>query len=104
MKSHRIAKLSQLPAGTRGTIVALNSENELQGRLMGLGMMVGSEIRLLRGTRIGKTVLVAVGETRLAVGADLARQVLVELEMEEDAAEESCSEKCWSSHLLRDAV
>jgi ferrous iron transport protein A len=69
--------LSELRAGTRGRVVALAGGRHFQLRLVNMGMGVGSEIEVLHGgSGVGPT-LVAVGETRLALGHGMADKVLV---------------------------
>ncbi len=77
-RSEKVDYLSCFPAGQVGTIVDMNAENDLQGRLMGLGLFVGTRFRLLQGGGFAKPVLLAVGETRIALGPEIARTILVE--------------------------
>ena len=71
--------LTSISCGEDATIVAINTELELQGRLMGLGLFVGSRIRLFRGGP-GKRgpLLLGIGNTRLALSRDVAKKILVE--------------------------
>ncbi len=78
-KSTHIQDLARIPAGETATIVAINTEQELQGRLMGMGLFVGTKVDILRGGQ-GKSgpLLVGIGNTRLALGRDVASTILVE--------------------------
>ncbi len=78
-RSEKIGYLSRFPAGAAGTIVDVNAESDLQGRLMGMGLFVGTRFRLLQGGGGSrKPLLLAVGETRIALGPEIARSILVE--------------------------
>ena len=81
LKSVRICKLDGLNTSERATVVGLNTSNELQGRLMGMGLTVGAKVEVLQGGygRF-KPLLIGVGESRIAIGRDIARMVLVESE------------------------
>ena len=68
--------LSAVPAGRRARVVALAGGQGLRSRLLGMGLTVGSELRVLRGGTAGPT-LVALGETRLAIGRGMADRILV---------------------------
>jgi len=68
--------LSAVPAGRRVRVVALASGRGLQSRLVSMGLTIGSELRILRGGAAGPT-LVALGETRLAIGRGMAERIIV---------------------------
>ncbi|MDR0329002.1 MAG: ferrous iron transport protein A [Planctomycetaceae bacterium] len=82
--SEKIASLSRFPEGLHGTIVDVVAEPELHGRLMGMGLFVGTRFQLLRGggdrgTTVGSLpFLLAIGETRVAMGREIAETILVE--------------------------
>ena len=71
--------LNTLPKHKPATIVAVTASNELQGRLMGMGLTVGSIVEVFQGHSGKKPFLVSVGETRIAIGADIAQMILVEM-------------------------
>lgn len=78
-RSEKTVYLNDFPTGATGTIVTMNLENELQGRLMGLGLFIGTHFRLLQGgNRSRKPLLLAVGETRIVLGPEIGRTILVE--------------------------
>jgi len=78
-RSEKVDYLANFPPGGVGTIVDINTENELQGRLMGMGLFIGARFRLLQGGGGSrKPLLLAVGDTRLALGCELGRCILVE--------------------------
>jgi len=71
-----ITLLTELLAGERGRIVAVNGGTETEKRLSDMGLALDSEIKVLvAGNR--SPLLVAAGETRLAIEPDLARRVRV---------------------------
>ncbi len=78
-RSEKVGYLSRFPTGQTGTVVDMNAESELQGRLMGMGLFVGTRFHLLQGGGGSrKPVLLAVGETRIALGPEIATTILVE--------------------------
>ncbi|MGL6193396.1 MAG: FeoA family protein, partial [Thermoguttaceae bacterium] len=52
--------LSRLSAGDRAVVVAVEADQELQGRLMGMGLFAGSEIEVLYGG-VGKSSPMRIG-------------------------------------------
>ena len=74
--NERITPLAELLAGERARIVSLNGGAETEKRLNDMGLALDSEIEVLvAGNR--SPLLVAAGETRLAIEPDLARRVQV---------------------------
>lgn len=78
-KSVHIMDLNNVTSGKTVTVVAIKAEQELLGRLMGLGIFVGTKLVLFRG---GKTqagpLLLGVENTRIALGREIAKSILVE--------------------------
>jgi Fe2+ transport system protein FeoA len=56
------------------------ADAELQGRLMGMGLFIGTRFQLLRSGTIASNIpfLLAIGETRIAVDHNIAGTILVE--------------------------
>jgi Fe2+ transport system protein FeoA len=78
-RSEKVNYLSAFPQGETGTIVDMTADAELQGRLMGMGMFIGTRFKLLQGGLAShKPLLIAIGETRIALGPEIARTILVE--------------------------
>jgi len=79
-RSDKISSLSRFPDGLHGTIVEVIADAELQGRLMGMGLFVGTRFQLLRKSTIASHIplLLAIGETRMAVDHKIAEMILVE--------------------------
>lgn len=67
--------LSKFRHGQSGKIIKIQGPRELQRRLTELGLIEGVKIRLLNST--GKTFSVKVRDTRLALGFEVAAQILV---------------------------
>jgi Fe2+ transport system protein FeoA len=78
-RSEKVDYLLNFPTGSTGTVVDIKTENDLQGRLMGLGLFVGAKFRLIQGGNASrKPMLLAVDDTRIALGSELGRCILVE--------------------------
>jgi Fe2+ transport system protein FeoA len=78
-RSDKVIYLNSFPQGESGTIVDLTADAELQGRLMGMGMFIGTQFKLLQGGLASrKPLLIAIGETRIALGPEIAGTILVE--------------------------
>ena len=79
LKSPRICVLDVLNTSDRATVVGLNTSSDLQGRLTGMGLTIGAKVEILQGGHSRfKPLLVGVGDTRIALGHDIAKMVLVE--------------------------
>jgi Fe2+ transport system protein FeoA len=71
-----MTRLSILPAGARARVVLLAPELlDRADRLASLGLSPGNEVQLLQRL---PAFVVEVGETRLAVDADVARRIFVQ--------------------------
>jgi len=72
--------LSRFPNGLHGTVVDVIADTELQGRLMGMGLFIGTRFQLLRSGATTPKIpfLLAIGETRIAIDHDIAKTILVE--------------------------
>ena len=83
VKSSRTCMLDKLNMSDRATVVELNASHELQGRLMGMGLTIGAKVEILHGGHSRfKPLVVGVGESRIAIGRDIAKMVLVESDAE----------------------
>ena len=78
--SKQICSLDRFRDGLHGTIVDITADAELQGRLMCMGLFIGTRFHLLRsGTMASQTpFLLAIGETRIAIGHEIANRIFVE--------------------------
>jgi len=79
-RSKNISPLSRFPNGLHGTVVDITADAELQGRLMGMGLFIGTRFQLLRSGAVAAHIpfLLAIGETRIAVDHEIAKTILVE--------------------------
>jgi Fe2+ transport system protein FeoA len=78
-RSERVVPLNRFPGGSHGTVVDVFADAELQGRLMGMGLFVGTRFQLLRSGTVASNIpfLLAIGETRIAVDHNIAATILV---------------------------
>ena len=79
-RSKNVRPLSRFPNGLHGTVVDVTADAELQGRLMGMGLFIGTRFQLLRSGATAPPIpfLLAIGETRIAVDHEIAETILVE--------------------------
>lgn len=66
--------LTALDIDTRARIAAIEGGSRLIRRLMGLGLRVGSEVKVLQ--RRGRGVVVSSAGTRVALGGGIASRVM----------------------------
>ena len=79
--SKHICTLSRFSDGWHGTVVDVVADVELRGKLMGMGLFVGTRFKLLRGGASTSNIpfLLAIGETRIAFDHKIAEMILVEI-------------------------
>jgi Fe2+ transport system protein FeoA len=79
-RSEKTQTLNRFPDGLHGTVVDVTADADTQGRLMGMGLFVGTRFQLLRsGTTNPKMpFLISIGETRIAIDHEIAEMILVE--------------------------
>ncbi|MDR0870808.1 MAG: ferrous iron transport protein A [Planctomycetaceae bacterium] len=77
-RSDKVRRLSTFQQGQSGVVVDMVLEPELQGRLMGMGLFAGTKFQLLQGGRSLRPLLLAVGETRISLGKEIAKRILAE--------------------------
>jgi len=70
--------LSSVPSGRRVTVTALEGGHAFQSRVMSMGVSIGSRVEVLQGgdEHLGPLVI-AVGQTRLALGRGMAQKIIV---------------------------
>jgi len=73
---HDPKPLADLSPGRRGRVVAINGGRELSRKLLGLGLRIGSEVRVEH--RRGRGLVVSAGETRIALGGGIVEKLLVQ--------------------------
>ena len=78
-KDRDIIPLSMVSPGKKVKIVSLNAGRGLRGHLLNMGLDAGSEIKVIKQGAPGP-FLVAVKETRLAIGQGMAEKIMVSIE------------------------
>ena len=76
MQQSRIIPLTMACPGQKVRVVSLMGGRGLRGHLVGMGLNVGSEIEVIRRGAPGP-FLIAVKETRLAIGQGMAYKIMV---------------------------
>ena len=71
-----LESLRTLPIGGRARIARIDGGRQLTRRLLGMGLRVGSEVAVLHHR--GRGVVLASGDTRVALGGGIAGKLLVE--------------------------
>ena len=74
-----MSRLSQLRAGTIGQLRSLDCPRSFRRRLMELGLLPGTPIRLVRRVTVGDLVEIECRGCHLSLRLSEAEQVLVEL-------------------------
>ena len=69
--------LTEIEPGQSVIIAALQGGFECQHRLISLGLFVNQKVRVLQSFKGRGPILLAVGETRLAVGQGMAKKIMV---------------------------
>ena len=69
--------LAMVKAGERVRCVQLNGGRGLQARLASLGLLPGTELTVVCADTRGP-ILVAIGESRIALGRGMAHKIMVE--------------------------
>lgn len=72
--------LVSMEPGRKATVLALTGGRELQAKLVSMGFNVGSEVTVLKDRVGGSGLLVATGDTRLAIGNGIAERIVVAAE------------------------
>ena len=72
-----LMSLADLPAGRRARISEIRAGRAMKARLMSMGLRPGVEIRVMNKGR-GGPVMIAREDCRMAIGASMSRDILVE--------------------------
>lgn len=75
----RACSLVEMEPGRNGTVLALTGGREFQAKLISMGFNVGSKVIVLKTGVGGSGLLVAAGDTRLAIGNGIAERIVVAL-------------------------
>jgi ferrous iron transport protein A len=62
-----MTSLSEIPVGTRAKVVAVGGERSFRRRLMEMGLLPGTAIRVIRHTRVGGLVQLEVRGCNLSL-------------------------------------
>jgi len=73
-----MVRLNELPDGKEGRLVRLDGERAFRRRLMELGLLPGTAVRVVRRAEIGGVLELEVRRSRLTVRTLEASQVFVE--------------------------
>ena len=68
--------LADTGSGEKVRVVEIKAGRSARGRLLGMGIMPGSEIRVLSGGR-GGPVIIAQNDCRMALGQGMSRRIVV---------------------------
>lgn len=73
-----LCPLSDLEAGTTGTVRELRGGREFAGRVAGMGIAIGATLRVVQNYGEGP-IMIDVRDTRLALGRGEAMKIVVEV-------------------------
>lgn len=73
-----MTSLNELPVGTRARIVEIGGERAFRRRLMEMGLLPGTEIRVIRHTRVGGLVQLEVRGCNLSLRRSEARALMLQ--------------------------
>jgi ferrous iron transport protein A len=76
--------LSHIPEGQRVRVVHIEGGRMIRRRLAELGLLPGSEVRVIRSYRSGPIVVVVRQDTRLVLGRGVAARIMVQAAGEQD--------------------
>lgn len=76
-KPHSMATLDDIDVGSSMTLVSLHGERTLRRRLMELGLLPGTQIRLVRKNHLGGFIEVEVRRSRVSLRLSEARNLHV---------------------------
>jgi ferrous iron transport protein A len=68
--------LADTGSGENVRVVEIKAGRSVRGRLLGMGIMPGSEIRVLSGGR-GGPVIIAQNDCRMALGQGMSKRIVV---------------------------
>ena len=74
-----VMPLAMVPSGKKAKIISIGGGRGLKGHLISMGLNIGSEIEVLSQGTPGP-FLVAVRDTRLAIGRGIAQRIMVSVE------------------------
>lgn len=75
-----IIDITQLKAGTTGTVSSIHGGHGITNRLDSMGIRPGMKVTKLSAQFMRGPVIIKVGSTQVAIGYGMAKKVLVEVE------------------------
>ena len=72
----KLSNLASIHPGQQVQLVAINAGRNLQGRLMSMGLIRGSEIRMISNQGSG-CLLIGLGKIRMTLGRGMAEKITV---------------------------
>ena len=76
---HKIANLDQLPVGAVGLVMAITGERQLRRRLMEMGLLEGSRLRLVKFAPSGDPLQIQVNDYFLSLRKSEAARIVVQV-------------------------
>ncbi len=101
-----IQPLNVFTSGQKGTIVSLTGGRTCHERLKSMGLHIGSDIEVIHCGHRGGPLMVAIGETRLAIGRGMAQKILAAVTTPERAHGFFSQKRCgkgWMRPFCRKA-
>jgi ferrous iron transport protein A len=74
-------QLIELKPGEKGQIVAISASGSLRGRMMDMGLVAGSEVKVIRLAPAGDPVQVLLRGYSLALRRNEAMNIILEVEL-----------------------
>ncbi len=78
-KIQNIYPLAMVSVGEAVSIVSFDSPKRLQKKFQDLGLTIGSKVCILKND-LGSSILLAVGDTRIALGHGMAHKIMAHCE------------------------
>ena len=69
--------LNTVKEGQHATILAFTSGKEHQRRLLGMGLTVGTRIKVIRNSSMGGPLLIGFHHSRFMIGRGMAKDIVV---------------------------
>jgi len=76
-------RLDRMKIGQKGTVVSVGGKGPIKQRMMDMGLVPGSEVKILRVAPLGDPIELTLKGYNLSVRKNEAKAVLVEIEAEE---------------------
>ena len=77
MSEEGVIPVTALEVGKKATVIALAGGQAFQSRIISMGLNTGREVEVVHRNRGCGPILIASGETRLAIGYGMAEKIMV---------------------------